>query len=91
MKSGHGRLILRDGTDVSLEYRLATAEGGTQRQGTLIGDLSTIDPGEFTYKVRYVPADGEAFALLVTTFTDRHLAFICEGVLLASPPDDSPD
>jgi hypothetical protein len=83
MKSGQGRLILRDGTDVPLDYCLATLKDGTRRHGSLIGDLSKIDKGEFAYLARYVPADGEEFALLVTTFNDNYLTFVSPVVQLA--------
>lgn len=77
MKSGQGRLILRDGTDVPLQFSF-TDPNGARRHGSLIGDLSQIDPGEFAYKLRYALADGNTIALLVTKFSDKHLTFIVD-------------
>lgn len=77
MKSGQGRLILRDGTDVPLQFSF-TDPNGAGRHGSLIGDLSQIDPGEFAYRLRYVPAHGNTIALLVTNFSDKHLTFIVD-------------
>lgn len=88
MKSGQGRLILRDGTDVPLDFCLATLKDGTRRHGTLMGDLTKVDVGEFAYKVRFVPADGEEFVLLVTSFNDNCLTFLGDVVLKIREHED---
>lgn len=77
MKSGQGRLILRDVTDVPLQFSF-TDPNGARRHGSLIGDLSQIDPGECAYRLRYVLADGNTIALLVTKFSDKRLTFIVD-------------
>lgn len=77
MKSGQGRLILRDGTDVPLQFSF-TDPNGVRRHGSLIGDLNQIDRGEFAYKLWYALADGNTIALLVTKFSDKHLTFIVD-------------
>lgn len=76
MKSGQGRLILRDGTDVPLEYRIAHQEFGSRCQGSLIGDLSTVNPGIFAERLQFISSDGMKVALLVTNYSDSHLTFI---------------
>ncbi|WP_114853052.1 hypothetical protein [Bosea caraganae] len=88
MKSGHGRLILRDGMDVPLDYCMAALKEGARRHGSLIGDLSKIDAGEFAYTIRYVPADDDEFTLLVTTFHDNYLTFVSDVVQSGYPHEE---
>lgn len=85
MKVGQGRLILRDGTFVPLDYCLATLKDSTRRHGTLIGDLSKIDTEEFARRLRYIPVDGPELTLLITTFGDRQLTFVSDAVI-GEPP-----
>lgn len=80
MLVGQGRLILRDGTFVALNYYLATLKDRTRRHGCLIGDLSKIDTEEFAYQLRYLPLDRAEFTLLVTTFSDKQLTFVSDAV-----------
>ncbi|RYF30718.1 MAG: hypothetical protein EOO23_04490 [Comamonadaceae bacterium] len=76
MKSGQGRLILRDGTDLPIGYRLMHNEYGLWCSGTLIGDLRSVDPGRFTHGLKALLADGTYIALLVTGHSDRHVTFV---------------
>lgn len=89
MKAGQGRLILRDGSDVSLDYCYATVKKGARHRGSLIGDLSKIDQREFAYKLRYHPADGTEFPVLITTFGDRYLTFVSDVVRVIRQHVDS--
>ncbi|MGF7056105.1 hypothetical protein GGC47_005321 [Bosea sp. OAE752] len=59
MKSGHGRSILRDGTDLSIGYCFAQNESGPGCQGTLIGNIRSVDPGSFGNSFRLVLYEGE--------------------------------
>ncbi|TCR61897.1 hypothetical protein [Bosea sp. BK604] len=88
MKTGQGRLILRDGSDVPLDYCFATLRDGTRRHGSLFGDLSKIDWGEFAYNLHYHPADGTEFPVLITTFGDGYLTFVSDVVQLARERKD---
>ncbi len=76
MLSGHGRLILRDGTDLPIGYRLVHNEFGSWCSGTLIGDVSSVDPGSFGEGVN-VELDGRyLLVVLITAYSDRHLSFV---------------
>lgn len=76
MKSGHGRLILRDGTDVPIGYHLAHDDPRLWCQGTLIGDMRSIDPGSFCKDLRVDLDDGIKMVVLVTAHSDRHISFV---------------
>ncbi len=76
MKSGQGRLILRDGRDVPIGYRLMHNELGNWCNGTLIGDMRSVDPGGFSHGLKADLADGNSIALLVTGHSDRHVTFV---------------
>lgn len=66
MKSGQGRLILRDGTDLPIAYRLVHNEYGSWCSGTLIGDIRSVDPGSFSQGMRAELEDESDIVLLVT-------------------------
>ncbi len=78
MKSGQGRLILRDGTDRPIGYRLMHNEFGDWCSGTLIGDMRSVDPGGFGHGLKAQLADGTAIALMVTGHSDRHVTFVAK-------------
>ncbi len=88
MKSGQGRLILRDGTDRPIGYRLMHNEFGPWCGGTLMGDIRSVDPGTFSHGLKVELADGTTIALLVTGHSDRHLTFV--GTYEASVLPDEP-
>lgn len=78
MLSGHGRLILRDGTDVPIGYRLVHNEFSSWCSGTLIGDVRSVDPGDFSEGVN-VELDGRfKLIALITGYSDRHLSFVAK-------------
>ena len=78
MKSGQGRLILRDGTDLPIAYRLVHNEYGSWCSGTLIGDIRSVDPGSFSQGMRAQLGNGHEIVLLVTAYSDRHLSFVAK-------------
>jgi hypothetical protein len=87
MRTGQGRMILRDGAEVPLTYCLAILKDRSRCHGTLFGDLSQIDAQEFTSTIRYVLADGEQFMLRVTTSSDVDLTFVGDLDQLAHQND----
>lgn len=78
MNFGQGRLILRDGTDVSFEHRILQSEFGSRCQGSLVGDTTRIDPRFFAERLKFVSTGGMTVMLLVTHHGDRHITFIGE-------------
>ena len=78
MKSGQGRLILRDGTDLPIGYRLVYNEFGCWCGGTLIGDMRSVDPGGFCEGLKAKLDDNSEIALLVTGYSDRHVSFVAK-------------
>jgi len=76
MKSGHGRLILCDGTDLPIAYRLQSDQLGHWCTGTLIGDVRSADPGGFGEGLKARLDDGRDIALLVTGYSDRYISFV---------------
>ncbi len=76
MKSGHGRLILRDGTDLPIGYRLVFDEFGHWCSGTLIGNIRSVDPGRFCEDMTAQLDDNSEIVLLVTGYSDRHVSFV---------------
>ncbi len=76
MKSGHGRLILRDGTDLPIAYRLQSDQLGHWCTGTLIGCISSADPGGFGEGLKARLDDGRDISLLVTGYSDRYISFV---------------
>jgi len=93
MKSGQGRLILRDGTDLPIAYRLVHNEYGSWCSGTLIGDIRSVDPGSFSQGMRAKLEDGYDIVLLVTAYSDRHLSFVArfDGSAAPGPSIVAPD
>ena len=78
MFSGHGRLILRDGTDLPIGYRLVHNEFGSWCSGILIGDVRSVDPGSFCEGVD-VELDGRyKLIALITGYSERHLSFVAK-------------
>lgn len=78
MLSGHGRLILRDGTCRPIGYRLVHNELGSCCSGTLIGDMRSVDPGSFCEGVG-VELDGRyKLVALITHYSERHLRFVAK-------------
>lgn len=78
MKSGQGRLILPDGKELTAGYRIASQEHGNRCQGTVIGDLRSVDPGLFAHQLKFVSGNDLNLSLLVMNYSDRHLTFIGE-------------
>ena len=76
MQSGHGRLILRDGTDLPIGYRLAYDGFGHWCSGTLIGNIRSVDPGSFSKNMVAQLDDNSEIVLLVIGYSDRHVSFV---------------
>ena len=76
MRTGLGRLILRDGTDLPFSYNMANGEFGGICNGSLKGDIWSIDPREFAVRMNFHTEDGLRIGLLVTHHSDRPLTFI---------------
>jgi len=78
MLSGHGRLILHDGTDLPIGYRLVHNEYGSWCSGTLIGNVQSVAPGSFCEGVD-VELDGRLrLVALITGYSERHLNFVAK-------------
>lgn len=76
MKSGHGRLILRDGTDIPIGYSLLRSESTNGCRGILIGQIRSVDWSCFLEPIRIALDNGRAFAAHVVTHSERHVVFV---------------
>uniref|UniRef100_A0A9E7ZYL7 Uncharacterized protein n=1 Tax=Bosea sp. NBC_00436 TaxID=2969620 RepID=A0A9E7ZYL7_9HYPH len=73
MKSGHGRLILRDGSDVAVSYLLN--DFGSWCSGTLIGDMTAVGPADFSRGLKVRLEDGPDLVPMVIGHSEIHLTF----------------
>lgn len=73
MKSGHGRLILRDGSDVAVSYLLN--DFGSWCSGTLIGDMTAIGPADFSRGLKVRLEHGPDLVPMVIGHSEIHLTF----------------
>lgn len=78
MISGHGRLILHDGTDLPIGYRLVHNEYNSWCTGTLIGDVRVVDPGIFSKGVDIELEGRVRLVALITGYSERHLSFVAK-------------
>jgi len=80
MNIGKGRLILRDGRGIAVEYQFGS-DYDDSRTGYLRCDTSCFDPGEFGHKLTLQCEDEATVVLAVVHYSDRYLAVT--GRLLA--------
>lgn len=73
MKSGHGRLILRDGSDVAVSYLLN--DFGSWCSGTLIGDMTAVSPADFSHGLKVRLEDGPDLVPMVIGHSEIHVTF----------------
>lgn len=76
MKSGHGRLILRDGTDLPIGYCLFRSEAAGGCCGILIGNIRSVDRGSFLKPIHIALDDGNALVAHVIGHSERHVRFV---------------
>jgi len=80
MISGHGRLILRDGTELPVGYCLFYAHCFSWCSGMLIGNIRSVDPGTFSKPIEVALDDGRVLLALGTGHSDRHVRFVAQPV-----------
>jgi len=73
MHTGKGHLILRDGRRLTLNFQLGSNFDGV-RSGYLHLNTTSIDPAFYGDKMALLCEDGTAVSVVVTHFSDRHLA-----------------
>jgi len=84
MNPGHGRLILRDGTDLPIGYCLFRSHAADGCCGILIGNIRSIDRGSFLKPIKIALDDGNAFVARVISHSERHVRFVTNlGQLIA--------
>lgn len=76
MKSGHGRLILRDGTDLRIGYCLFRSEAAHGCRGILIGNIRSLDQDIFHKPIEIGLGDGSALVAHVISHSERHVRFV---------------
>jgi hypothetical protein len=77
MHPGHGRLILRDGTDLPVGYCLLPPQAAEGCRGILIGNIRSIDRNAFLKPIRIALEDDEpAFMAHVISHSERHVRFV---------------
>jgi hypothetical protein len=75
MQPGHGRLILRDGTDLLVGYCLLHSHAAGGCRGILIGNIRSIDQSAFLKPIKIVLDEGNAFVAHVVSHSERHIRF----------------
>ncbi|MGN6097596.1 MAG: hypothetical protein ACTHP8_15325 [Bosea sp. (in: a-proteobacteria)] len=75
MKSGHGRLILREGIELPVGYCLLHSHGANGCDGILIGNIRSIDQKTFLKPIRILLDEGRAFMAHVVSHSERHIRF----------------
>ncbi|MCA0421151.1 hypothetical protein [Bosea beijingensis] len=75
MQSGHGRLILRDGTDLLVGYFLLHSHAAGGCRGILIGNIRSIDRSSFLKPIKIALDEGNAFVAHVISHSERHIRF----------------
>lgn len=76
MKSGHGRLILRDGTDLPIGYCLFRSEVGVGCYGILIGNIRSVGQDRFLKPIKITLNNGDALVAYDTGHSERHVRFV---------------
>ncbi|WP_139218978.1 hypothetical protein [Bosea sp. CRIB-10] len=87
MQPGHGRLILRDGTDLPVGYCLLPSPIAGDCRGILIGNIRSIDRNAFLKPIQIALADGHAFVAHVISHSERHIRFVTNNSQLSSRAD----
>lgn len=75
MQPGHGRLILRDGTDLIVGYCLLRSHAASGCCGILIGNIRSIDQSIFLKPIKIALGEGNAFVAHVVSHSERHIRF----------------
>ncbi len=75
MSPGHGRLILRDGTDLPIGYCLFRSQAAGGCRGILIGNIRSVDQSSLLKPIKIAPDDGNAFVAHVISHSERHVRF----------------
>ena len=75
MQPGHGRLILRDGTDLPVGYCLLQSQGAGGCRGILIGNIRSLDQNALLKPIQIALDNEPAFAALVISHSERHVRF----------------
>jgi len=73
IKSGHGRLILRDGSDVAVSYLLN--DFGSWCSGTLIGDMKAVSPDDFSHGLKVRLEDCSDLVPMIIGHSEIHVTF----------------
>ncbi|HEV7324362.1 MAG TPA: hypothetical protein VGN91_04790 [Bosea sp. (in: a-proteobacteria)] len=84
MQAGHGRLILRDGTELPVGYCLLPSQTAEGCRGILIGSIRSIDRNAFLKPIQIALADGHAFVAQVISHSERHIRFVTNRGQLSS-------
>lgn len=84
MQSGHGRLILRDGTDLPVGYCLLSSPIAQGCRGILIGNIRSIDRNAYLKPIHIALADGHAFVAHIISHSERHIRFVTDNSQLSS-------
>lgn len=75
MQPGHGRLILRDGTDLLVGYCLLHCYTAGGCRGILIGNIRSVDQSAFLKPIKIALDEGNAFVAHVVSHSERHIRF----------------
>jgi len=78
MQPGHGRLILRDGTDLLVGYCLLHSKSAGGCHGILIGNIRSVDQTAFLKPIRIALDEGNAFIAHVVSHSERHIRFVTD-------------
>lgn len=84
MQPGHGRLILRDGTDLPVGYCLLPSRTAEGCRGILIGNIRSIDRNAFLKPIQIALDDGHPFVAQVISHSERHIRFVTNRGQLSS-------
>lgn len=76
MEPGHGRLLLRDGTDLPIGYCLIRSQTTNGCRGILIGNIRSVDRRIFLKPIKIALNDGSAFVAHAIGHSERHVRFV---------------
>lgn len=76
MEPGHGRLILRDGTDLPVGYCILQSQAADGCRGILIGNIRSIDAKAFLTPIKLSLGEQHVFAAHVISHSERHVRFV---------------
>jgi len=85
MQSGHGRLILRDGTDLPVGYCLLQPLATEGCRGILMGNIRSLDPKALQKSIQIALDDESTFAAVVIGLSERHVRFVANPGQLSGP------